>query len=569
MMKQGKVYRKALFQGNRLLFALELTVIFLNTVLEMGVSIFLQQVLDTAAGVGRFTVRELGIICLALILWVVILSLLDRELLSRFLRRANAQYRCRLFEDLTRKSITAFSREKTGVYISMLTADAQVVEENYVTGMFSLFLNGLFLLMSLGLMFAYHWALALLSLALTALVMLCSTVLGGAMARSQKAVSDRSAGFVSGVKDILSGFSVVKSFQAEKEVQQMFTRKNGELEQAKFSNIRLSKCSELLSGTASFAMQMGVFLVGTVMALKGQITVGVILLFVQLTGVVARAVGQLASVVPAFLAARGLMDKAGKTLAANVQKKEGKAIASIGEGISCQNLSFGYERDNPILKGVDAFIQSGKSYALVGASGCGKSTLLNLLLGSYPDYSGSITIGGQEMREVETERLYDLVSLVQQTVFVFDSSIRDNITMFKSFPEAAIADAVRRSGLSRLVEEKGWDYPCGENGCNLSGGERQRISIARCLLKNTQVLLMDEATAALDAQTSAAVTQAVLDVEGLTRIVVTHKLEEQILRRFDQILVLKDGKIAQRGSFQELASQDGYFRALYRVCGGA
>ena len=174
-----------------------------------------------------------------------------------------------------------------------------------------------------------------------------------------------------------------------------------------------------------------------------------------------------------------------------------------------------------------------------GASGSGKSTLLRLLMAGGSGYGGSIRYDGAELREVSTDSLYELVSLVEQNVFVFDSSIRDNITMFRDFPQEQVDRAVRLSGLQPLIEAKGESYQCGENGANLSGGERQRISIARSLLRQAPVLLVDEATAALDKETAFQVSGAILDLDGLTRIVVTHALDEALLRRYDGILVLK------------------------------
>ena len=158
-----------------------------------------------------------------------------------------------------------------------------------------------------------------------------------------------------------------------------------------------------------------------------------------------------------------------------------------------------------------------------------------------------------------------IISVVQQNVFIFNASIRDNITMFASFPKAEVDRAIALSGLSKLIEERGEDYRCGENGSGLSGGERQRISIARSLLKKAQVLLVDEATAALDAQTAYQVSSAILDLPELTSIVVTHSLDEALLKRYDCILTLKNGRIAEAGSFPELMEKKGYFYSLYTV----
>ena len=218
-----------------------------------------------------------------------------------------------------------------------------------------------------------------------------------------------------------------------------------------------------------------------------------------------------------------------------------------------------------MLHDITASFRPGECCAVVGASGSGKSTLLRLLMASRADYSGEIRLGRHELRELSSESLYDLVSVIEQNVFVFNASIRDNITMFSPFPEAEVERAIELSGLSALVAERGGDYLCGENGSGLSGGEGQRISIARSLLRRSEVLLVDEATAALDAATAYQVTDAILSLEGMTRILVTHSLDAALLRRCDRILALRGGRIVESGTFDELMSRRGYFYSLYTV----
>ena len=155
--------------------------------------------------------------------------------------------------------------------------------------------------------------------------------------------------------------------------------------------------------------------------------------------------------------------------------------------------------------------------------------------------------------------------MIQQNVFVFNASIRDNITMFHDFPKEEVDNAIQLSGLSALIEKRGEGYLCGENGNGLSGGKKQRISIARSLLRKSSVLLVDEATAALDAQTAYQVSTSILNLEDMTRIVVTHSLEESLLKRYDCVLALKNGCIAESGSFDDLMRQKGYFYSLYTV----
>lgn len=186
-------------------------------------------------------------------------------------------------------------------------------------------------------------------------------------------------------------------------------------------------------------------------------------------------------------------------------------------------------------------------------------------MAGHDSYTGEITYDGIELRQAGTDSLYALVSLVQQNVFVFNASIRDNITMFSDFPVKEVNRAIALSGLSALIAERGEGYLCGENGSGLSGGEKQRIAIARSLLRRSSVLLVDEATSALDAQTARQVAGAILALDGLTRIVVTHTLDAPLLRQYDAILTLKHGKIAEIGSFDALMEKKGYFYSLYTV----
>lgn len=294
-------------------------------------------------------------------------------------------------------------------------------------------------------------------------------------------------------------------------------------------------------------------------------TAGVLIAFVNMMGALVAPLGVMPQLMAGRKAAIGLIDKMERILSENTKETDsGKIIKNFGGGIALKNVSVGYTEED-VLKDISLQLNAGKSYAIVGASGSGKSTLLDLIMGNFSDYKGEVSFDEVELKEINLNSLYDLISVIQQNVFIFDSTIRENITMFKEFPEEEMKRAMELSGLKKLLEEKGEDYLCGENGCNLSGGERQRISIARCLLRNSSILVADEATAALDAKTAYEVIDAILDMKEMTRIVVTHQLEEHILKRYDEIIVMKNGRIEEKGSFEELLANKKYFYSLYNV----
>ena len=218
-----------------------------------------------------------------------------------------------------------------------------------------------------------------------------------------------------------------------------------------------------------------------------------------------------------------------------------------------------------VLHHLNFEFEIGKKYVVVGSSGAGKSTLINTIMGGFSPVQGAVLFDGIDSREIQPESLFQVMALVQQSVFVFRDTIRNNITLFKEFDEEKLKKAADQAGLRELIDKRGLNDSCGENGNKLSGGERQRIAIARALLRGSQVLLLDEATAALDNQTSYAVIDAVLSMKEMTEIIVTHRLEEKLLYQYDEILVMHAGEIVEKGTFQELMQKKGFFYSLYVV----
>lgn len=560
-------YTRQFFQGNLLHFLFSLCEILLGSIGSLAVSWLLQKLIDLIGGydVG-LSLLQFTLIAGGLILELAIANLIGYHATPRFITQGISQYKEYVFHRLTRKSISAFSGENTTAYISALTNDIQAIEQGYLRDTLTLLQSLLPFIGAMALMIWYSPLLTLIAVLLSLLPLIASLLAGNRVAQAEKNVSDRNEAYTSALRDSLGGFSVIKAFQAEAQKLRIFRENVWELAKAQCAKHKTQILVQMFASIAGITAQLGVFLFGAYLAAaqKG-ITPGTILLFVQLMNYILSPISTIPSCLAERKAAKALVLKIANALNANVRDEIEAEPRPLARGIVVNDLSFGYAPNQPVLKNICCSFALGKKYAIVGASGSGKSTLLHLLMASYTDYEGTICYDETELRRISSRNLYAMESIIQQNVFVFNATIQENITMFRDFPQEQIQEAIRLSGLSALIEEKGTDYLCGENGSGLSGGEKQRIAIARSLLKKTQVLLVDEVTAALDAETAHQVSSAILGLDGVTCIVVTHTLEESLLRQYDGIIALKNGSIAEAGTFDSLIAQKGYFYSLFTI----
>ena len=535
--------------------------------LNLIVSWIMQQLIDAASGTeGALPLNRLAEISDGFILLCIALFLLKYASEPRFIEKAMRQYKDFAFQKLTEKSVSSFRRESAATYLSALTNDAGSVEADYLAQQLEVITKAVTFAGALVMMLWYSPLMTAIAAGLTVLPLIASILTGGKLQAAERRVSDRNRDFTAALTDFLGGFSVVKTFKAEREIVRLFAQSNRTLEGEKYARRRLKTLVGMIGAVTGIVAQLGVFLAGVYLALTGGgLTAGAVILFVNLMNFMIEPVAQLPGLLASRKAALGLVGKLAEALEDDAEAGGGTERAELRKDIRLENVSFSYDGEKEILHQLSATFEAGKAYAVVGASGSGKSTLLNLLTTAGAEYQGEILFDGTDLRRIAPESLYELTSVIQQNVFVFDASIRDNVAMFREFSEDELDDAIGRAHLSGLLAERGRDYRCGENGKRLSGGEKQRISIARSLLKRASLLLADEATAALDAETARQVTSDLLDLNGVTRIVVTHMLNEALLRRYDGILVMKNGRIEESGRFEELMEKKGYFYALYTV----
>lgn len=558
-------YARSIFTRNKGALVLGGLFSIVSAGTSIGIAFILQYLFDVAVDGNLQDLLHVVFLTIGLLVITVIVELIYRTFVHRFYFRGLTNYKKFVFKQLLTKNINTFGEQQTGRYLSGLSNDVNTIEVQYLENIFSiiksiaLFVGGL-----LSLFIISPW-IGLTVIGSAVLPLTVALVFGNRAQKKEKIVSEKNDRFISSLRDILGGFSVIKSFKAEAEIQTIFDDNNETLEWAKRNKRNTISNIDILSMVAGTLMLLIVIGVGVWLSIQGIVTAGSIVACIQLMNYITGPVQVLPTAFSRRNAAIALIEKMKTTLDQPDNKGNLVAVSKLENGIRFDNVFFGYEDDTMILNGVNCFLNKGNSYAVVGVSGSGKTTMLNLLMGLYTNYSGSVLFDTFQIRDIATESLYSLVSVVQQNVFIFDDDIISNITMYKPFPQEEINRAIDYSGLRELIEKKGFDYKCGEGGSRLSGGERQRISIARAILKKMEILLMDEATSALDNQTAREVEEAILSLSGITRIVVTHKYNGEILKKYDEIIVLKDGIIEEMGPFEKLLNANGYFSSLYRV----
>ena len=497
-----------------------------------------------------------------------IIGLINRTFRNRFIKRGLSQFKAYIFKKILGKSIGEFSNASSGKIISTFYNDLGSIEINYLNGTIQLVYMLVMLMMAIAAMFYLNVLLATFTVLACFIPVVFSLIFGKRLIKKELKTSDESESFVDQVKDLINGFTIIKSFKAEKEVNALFEKQNFTLEEAKQERRDTNDTLKIASEISTIIMISVIFVVGQYLAAyKNIISIGVVIAFVQLSNYVMEPLQQIMPLWNNRKAAVELIHKIALVIEDNHETKKitdkSINIEDFSKKIIMKNVSFSYNEDREILHNISLEIEKGKAYAFFGSSGCGKSTLLQLLLGYYHDYTGDVFIDDYNLRDINIDSLYDIMSAIQQNVFLFNSSIKNNITMFKEFTDDKLNRAIEMAGLTKLIEEKGMDYLCGEGGRNLSGGEKQRISIARCLIKETPIIVMDESTAALDNTKAYEIENEIINIKGLTKIIVTHKMDEAILRKYDEIILLHEGQIVEKGTFDSLMESKKFFYSLF------
>ena len=537
--------------------------------IQAGIAILLQRVLDMAlsgytdqfARAVIFSVAYFSVMGLS----IYLATLFGNKLTLRVLK----SMRRVVFAGVMRQNMEEFHSVNTADYLSALNNDMKIIEENYLNHIFDVLYHAVLFIATLVVMLYLDVLVTLVIIGMSLLMMIVPSLIGAQLQKRQTEQSEKMSVFMARIKDFFSGFEIIRTYRMGAFTKKDFARQNDELFRAQY---RVGKLQALIAGATStlaiLTSVVAIFL-SAHFIITGRITAGVLLGLVQASGQLVSPVGALLGILPLIKGAKPIIERVNRFADHEPTGFVGTQAPSFETGISVSDLHFGYTAEDVTLQDVSVSFVQGKKYAIVGGSGCGKSTLVKLLTGYYSNYEGEIAYDGVDLHRLDMEKLGELSATIHQSIYLFDETIGDNICLHRDYSKEELARALRISGVDLFLGADGKDLsdPVGENGANLSGGQRQRIAVARALILNKPLLILDEGTSSLDLQTAYDIESRLLKEADLTLITITHALNPELLQAYDCIIFMEKGVIAETGTYAELMQKNGTFAAYSNITG--
>ncbi|MGM1046730.1 MAG: ABC transporter ATP-binding protein [Bacillota bacterium] len=557
------------YRPHRRLFIIDFTCAVFVAILELAFPVAVQSFLDKLLPTGNWSM-----------IITVSISLLLFYILSSFMQyvvnywghklglNIETDMRQELFQQYQRQSFKFYNDRKTGHLMSRITNDLMDIGELAHHGPEDLFIAIMTFFATFFIMLQINVQLALISIFIFPFLLILILFTNMRMNKAWKRMYAEVAEVNARVEDSVSGVRVVQSFTNEKHEVSLFTKNNLKFRSAKLQGYKVMSFS--LSGVYILTrlITLLVLIYGAWMVYQGTLTNGELVAFILYVNILFKPVDKIAALMEmypkgmaGFKRFTEMMD-----LEPDVQNaKNAKAVSSLRGDIRFDNVSFAYNDKQNVLDSISFEVNAGETVAFVGPSGAGKTTISQLIPRFYDVTGGSLTIDGIDVREMTKESLRAQIGIVQQDVFLFTGTLRENIAYGKlSATEEEILEAAHKANLTEMISQlpDGLDTQIGERGLKLSGGQKQRISIARTFLKNPTILILDEATSALDTETEMIIQEALSELAvNRTTIIIAHRLST--IKKADRIYVVTNEGIAEEGNHQELINQDGIFARLH------
>ncbi|MCY9546007.1 ABC transporter ATP-binding protein [Lysinibacillus xylanilyticus] len=551
------------------LFILDFSCAILVALIELAFPIVLNKVIDDILPDGEMKwIIMASILLLMLYIFNSILDYIVSYWGHMLGINIETDMRKEAFSHIQKLPFRYFDNNKTGHLVSRLTNDLMDIGELAHHGPEDMFIATMTIVGTFGVMFYIDPTFTILIFLLVPIILILTIIFGKLMSKAFRQMFGDIADFNARVENNVSGIRVVQAFTNEEHEIKRFKVNNERFRMTKLFSYKVMAWNEAISGILTKVLSLFTLFVGAYFVIKGHLTNGEFIAFILLSSILLNPINKINMFIESYpkgMAGFRRYIEFLETEPEIADRSEAKDIDEIDGEIIFNKVSFGYSENNRALHHINLKVRPGETVALVGPSGAGKSTICSLLPRFYEVNEGSINIDGIDIRDFKLQSLRSHIGIVQQDVFLFDGTIRENIAYGDlNANEEDIWDAAQRAQLTDVIKAlpEGMDTLIGERGVKLSGGQKQRLSIARIFLKNPKILILDEATSALDTETEQAIQQALNELAvGRTTLIIAHRLAT--IKDADRIVVVSKKGVIEEGTHEQLMERKNAYYGLY------
>ena len=515
-------------------FAGAMVCILISIAFAVVLQFFKGDVLDHALSGASAEALRYAVLLFACILGEVLFYFIYKRLTARFVVGCTKLLKRDIFESILRRGYVSYKQLSQGEYIAKYTNEADMIQARRFQ-MLPLFWEILFRIVFVSAaLFLLDWRIALVTIGLLTTPLYIPKLIEKRLQRAQAEYVQAVEAALSRITDWLNGFEIIKNYSVEKAILRQFDEVNDLAMDKLLQDTTLGAVSQLITTLISYLSYFVVLAVAAWLVLKGDFTAGNFFVAIGMIDQLSYPLISLAEIIRKLVSVRPSCHAMERFIKEGSGPSESKRLSELRSGIRYDGVSFAYPNAQPILKDLDFEVKKGKRYLIQGPSGCGKTTAVNLLLRYYDVTGGSIEIDGTPLSAYDST--YDCMTVVRQEAVLFHDSLRNNLTMYREIADEKLVHVLSDLGLGKYATAQALDETVSENGANLSGGDKKRICLARALLRDTDVLILDEPLANLDEATAQKIEDLLLSIEGRTMLVVSHQFSERKLSRFDGVL---------------------------------
>jgi len=528
---------------------------------------FLKETLDASLSGNKNELIKMAIEIVIFIAFYSLISWFTRTVKAFYISKIMYSIKQDLMKSIINFNIKDFFTRSSADYISVFNNDIKMLEDKYFNSILLMFRSSVILIVSMAIMIYIQPIVSVIAVILSFFPIIIPKFYGKKLSQVNGVFSEGLKKYNRVIDDIFNGFEVVKGYKMEPYILEKHGKENEELEIYR-KNAGIKKANaDVLTNLIAVGIQFAVFVLSGFFVIMDKISAGDVLAITQLMN---KVVNPVFDIIDGFNNIQSVKEIE-KNMLEIINKKsectETRPINEVNKKIILKNITYTYSETDQGLKNISLEFEKGKKYAIVGESGSGKSTLIKLILGYFDNYKGDIYFDDVNIRELSQESIFNIISVMTQRVYMFEDTIKHNITLHKNYLDDELENIILMVGLDKTLAMKESDltYFLKRNGENLSGGERQKVAIARALLNNKKWLVFDEATAGLDNEALYQIENLIVNLPDITCLTITHRYNHDILSKYDKIFVMKEGELVESGRFDELMSKKGIFYNLYSL----